>query len=103
MLRGLQLPPLGSVQSYLLEEMVHRERMRKWHYHMSDILALAAQISNNKNLLDKVVEQTNTLYKMEIHSIGAYHSTMEDSTKANKEVPKSDKELLSLLDGLPDV
>jgi hypothetical protein len=90
--------------SYLLEEMVHRERLRKWHYHMSDILALAAQVSGNKQLLDKVIDQTNTLYKMEIHSVGAYDSAIGHTNKTEEDTKKkSDEDLLKLLDGLPDV
>jgi hypothetical protein len=102
MLRGLPLPPRGSVQSCLLEELIHRERLRKWHYHMSDILALAAQISGNKHTLDKLIDQTSTLYKMEIHAVGAYDSDIEHKT-STEEVKKSDKDLLKILDGLPDV
>ncbi len=71
---------------------------------MSDILALAAQISGNKALLDKVVDQTNTLYKMEIHSVGAYDSAINNSNNTTEDSSKkSDEDLLKLLDGLPDV
>lgn len=69
---------------------------------MSDILALAAQISGNKALLDRVIEQTNALYKMEIHATGAYDSAIEDK-QPKQESKKSDEDLLKLLDGLPDV
>ncbi len=69
---------------------------------MSDILSLAAQISGNKQTLDKLVDQTATLYKMEIHAVGAYDSGIEHKT-TTEEAKKSDKDLLKILDGLPDV
>jgi hypothetical protein len=70
---------------------------------MSDILALAAQVSGSKSLLDKVIEQTNTLYKMEIHSVGAYDSAIVHSNQTEEGPRKSDEDLLKILDGLPDV
>lgn len=103
MLRGITLPPRGSAHSVVLEEMIHRERMRKWHYHMSDVLSLSAQMTGKKEILDKLIDQIDMLFKMEIHSSGAYDLNKSQSMHSNADKKRSDEELLKLLDKLPNV
>jgi len=100
--RGLKLPPRGSATAVILENMVHRERMRSWNYHVSSVLTLAAQITGDRKLIDKLATHLDKLYNMELHQFGAYDSSVaEDKPTSAKE--KSVDEMMALLDRLPNV
>lgn len=63
------------------------------------MIGLVAQISQDNSVISKLAEELDTLFKMEIHEAGAYHSGNE--TRHSKR--KSDEELLAALDKMPDV
>jgi hypothetical protein len=85
-----------------MEEMVHRERMRSWHYHYSNVLGIAAQVSNDKGLVDKLASHLDTLFNMELHSSGSY-DFIGKSVQTAKNAPTSQEEMLKKLDRIPDV
>jgi hypothetical protein len=85
-----------------MEEMVHRERMRSWHYHYSNVLGIAAQVSGDKNLVDKLATHLDTLFNMELHSNAAYDFIGNSMLSKEKESP-TDADIFSKLDRIPDV
>jgi len=102
LLWGIEIPPRGSARSWIMEEMVHRERMRKWHYHYSQVLGLAAQVTGDKNLLDKLASRLDKLFNMELHIPESYDFIGTDGDIEDRVSP-SDEELLNMLDRIPDV
>lgn len=82
--------------------MVHRERMRSWHYHYSNVLGIAAQVSNDKNLVDNLANHLDTLFNMELHSSGSY-DFIGKSVKTASDAPSTQEDILKKLDRIPDV
>ena len=85
-----------------MEEMVHRERMRSWHYHYSNVLGIAAQVSGDKNLVDKLATHLDTLFNMELHSSGSYDFIGNSMLSSGNE-PLKDSDIFAKLDRIPDV
>ena len=102
LLWGIDLPPLGSARSWIMEEMVHRERMRSWHYHYSNVLGIAAQVSGDKTLVDKLATHLDTLFNMELHSSGSY-DFIGNTMLSEGRVAPTDADLFAKLDRMPDV
>jgi hypothetical protein len=76
--------------------------MRSWNYHVSSVLTLAAQITGDRKLIDKLATHLDKLYNMELHLFGAYDST-EIGEKETSSKEKSVEEMMNLLDRLPNV
>ena len=102
LLWGVELPPRGSARSWIMEEMVHRERMRSWHYHYSQVLGVAAQVTNNKKLVDKLADHLDKLFNMELHATESY-DFISTKTTVSERVSPTDNELFSMLDRIPNV
>jgi hypothetical protein len=99
----MPLPPRGSAHSILLEELIHRERSRKWKYHSLEIISLAANVTKSGELISKLAGELDTLFRMEIHAPKAYDfsKTKVDNSKSEKQ-EKSQEDLLKMLDRIPD-
>ena len=82
--------------------MVHRERMRSWHYHYSNVLGVAAQVSKDKKLVDNLANHLDTLFNMELHSSGSYDFIGKSLGAADK-TPNTQEDILKKLDRIPDV
>ncbi len=102
LLWGIELPPRGSARSWIMEEMVHRERMRQWHYHYSQVLGVAAQVTGNKDLVNNLADHLDKLFHMELHAPESYDFIAAQATVSNNASPRSDEELLAMLDRIPD-
>jgi len=84
-----------------MENMLLRERTRAWNYHVNSVLTLAAQLTGDKTLIDRLATHLDKLYNMELHEFGAYDSSVvEEKTTTTKE--KSVEEMFALLDRLPN-
>jgi hypothetical protein len=83
-----------------MEEIVHRDRIRKWHYHTLEMLSIVASSSGSKAIFEKVGEKLDLLYRMEIHAPGAYDLNKQ-ATDTNQ-LEKSDQEIFNLLDKIPN-
>lgn len=75
--------------------------MRSWSYHISTVLSLAAQITGNKSLIDKLATHLDKLYNMELHRYAAYDSTVEE-VAPDAPQQKSVEDMFALLDRLPN-
>lgn len=102
LLWGIELPPRGSARSWIMEEMVHRERVRSWHYHYSQVLGVAAQVTGNKDLVDKLADHLDKLFGMELHESESYDFVTSNVT-VSKRVSPTDEDLFKILDRIPDV
>jgi len=103
--RGVELPPRGSVRSCVMEEMVHRERIRSWKSLLVELNTLTAHISKDPELLSKVGEEAADYYSMVVHGSGAYdlNRRLTGNSRAIKgDTVKEDLKILKMLDGLPD-
>ena len=76
--------------------------MRQWHYHYSQVLGVAAQVTNNKDLVDKLADHLDKLFHMELHAPESYDFISGSVTVSEEHSPRSDEELLKLLDRIPD-
>lgn len=85
-----------------MEEMVHRERMRQWHYHYSQVLGVAAQVTQSKDLVDKLADHLDKLFHMELHAPESYDFIAKSAKVSESPSPRSDEELLAMLDRIPD-
>lgn len=106
LLRGVELPPRGSVRAAILEEMVYRERTRGWKKTIIELLTVAVNTNKSQETFSELSEALNDYYSMVVHSPGAYDlSRLLKSRKSysskSKEFSKSD--LLKKLEGIPDV
>ena len=76
--------------------------MRQWHYHYSQVLGVAAQVTNNKDLVDKLADHLDKLFHMELHAPESYDFITGNAKVSQEHSPRSDEELLSMLDRIPD-
>jgi hypothetical protein len=84
-----------------MEEVIHRDRVRKWHYHTLELLSVVAKTSGSKSILSKMADQLDLLYRMEIHAPDAYDLNTKNSTKADSS--KTEDDILKMLDKIPNV
>jgi hypothetical protein len=96
------LPPRGSIQSALLEEMVYRERLRLWKTQEIKLLEEAFSASPSQKTLDEITNLRSTFMRMALHLEGAYDLKERDSLKSEEPVAKTDREILELLDKIPE-
>lgn len=82
--------------------MIHRERMRQWHYHYSQVLGVAAQVTQNKDLVDKLADHLDKLFHMELHATESYDFIGSSAKVSEDHSPRSDEELLKMLDRIPN-
>lgn len=102
------MPPRGSVRSAVLEEMVHRERLRSWKRLQVEIFNLAAQITKSPEMVDEVTKNLSEFYNMVVHNPNAYdlsgrvtgNSRFRDSQSSSTD---SAAEMLKKLEEIPDV
>ncbi len=76
--------------------------MRQWHYHYSQVLGVAAQVTNNKDLVDKLADHLDKLFHMELHAPESYDFISGSAKVSEEHSPRSDEELLNLLDRIPN-
>jgi len=76
--------------------------MRQWHYHYSQVLGVAAQVTGNKDLVDKLADHLDKLFHMELHATESYDFIAGSAKVSEEHSPRSDEELLSMLDRIPD-
>jgi hypothetical protein len=76
--------------------------MRQWHYHYSQVLGVAAQVTGNKDLVDKLADHLDKLFHMELHATESYDFITGSTKVSEGHSPRSDEELLSMLDRIPD-
>ena len=105
MLRGIELPPRGSVRSCIMEEMVHRERIRSWKSLMLQLNTLVAHTVKSSEALSEVGKDLSELYDMIIHNAGAYRldDRLKDNSRSDSNSKKDIYEIAKLVEGLPDV
>jgi hypothetical protein len=82
--------------------MIHRGRMRQWHYHYSQVLGVAAQVTGDKTLVDKLATHMDKLFHMELHAPESYDFIGSSATVSEDPSPPKDDELLQMLDRIPD-
>jgi len=96
------LPPRGSVQSAILQEMVYRERVRLWKEYERSLVTEVWRRSGNEKDFENLSQIVTDIMRMSLHLEGAY--TIRERLVADKaEERKTDRELLSLLDSLDDM
>ena len=101
-MRGISLPPRGSVQSAIMEEMVHRDRIREWKRGELHVITSAYGALQNDKLLEQLVAQSTSIMEMALHYPSAYD--IKEKPEAEVNAPgKPDVDYLSMLDSLPDV
>ena len=76
--------------------------MRQWHYHYSQVLGVAAQVTGNKDLVDKLANHLDKLFHMELHASESYDFISSNAKVSESHSPRSDEELLKMLDRIPD-
>ena len=76
--------------------------MRQWHYHYSQVLGVAAQVTGNKDLVDKLADHLDKLFHMELHAPESYDFISGSAKVSEEHSPRSDEELLNLLDRIPN-
>jgi hypothetical protein len=96
------LPPRGSIQSALLEEMVHRERLRLWKEQEIKLFEQAFAANPSQKTLDEVTNLRSSFMRMALHLEGAYDLKERESIKSEEPPPKTDREILELLDKIPE-
>jgi hypothetical protein len=99
---GIELPPRGSARSWILEEMVHRQRMRQWHYHYTDVISVAAKVTGDKDLISTLAEHLDKLFHMELHAPESYDFIAKAAKVSDSHSPRTDEELLAMLDRIED-
>ena len=100
-MRGISLPPRGSVQSAIMEEMVHRERVRDWKRGELHVITSAYSALTTDKLLEQLVEHSTSIMQMALHYPGAYDLKEKPATGGGSP-SKSDSEYLGMLDSMPD-
>ena len=85
----------------MLEEMVYRERTRGWKRTVVELLSVAVQTNKNQDTFEELSNNLNDYYNMVIHSPGAYDLDRLFKSRRRQEFSKED--LLSKLEGIPDV
>ena len=66
------------------------------------MLGVAAQVTSNKDLVDKLADHLDKLFNMELHAPESYDFITSNATVKDRVSP-SDEELLKILDRIPDV
>lgn len=96
----MELPPRGSIQSGILEEVIHRERIRLWKSQEIKLNEELLRLAATEETYTELTNLRATLMSMALHLPGAYD--VKERPKQEVEVKKSDKDYLDLLDNLPD-
>jgi hypothetical protein len=93
------------VASYILEELVIRERIREWKYQGVALLHTALQTYKTPDLVDKLISSSDEMFSMVMHREGAYDLTdkPEKSSAEKKDLLTPDvKKYFEMLDRLED-
>lgn len=96
------MPPRGSIQSALLEEMIHRERLRLWKTQEIKLLEEAFSANPNQKTLDDITNLRSSFMRMALHLEGAYDLKERESLQSDEPAPKTDRDILELLDKIPE-
>ncbi|MAG27770.1 hypothetical protein CMI47_19755 [Candidatus Pacearchaeota archaeon] len=100
-MRGIELPPRGSVQSAVMEEMIHRERVREWKSAELQVLNYAFQATRNEKLFEELAGHVSNIMSMALHMPEAYQIAEKPSPDVDDNKLKSDQEYLELLNNMP--
>lgn len=82
--------------------MVHRERLRLWKEQEIKLFEQAFSANPSQKTLDEVTNLRSTFMRMALHLEGAYDLKERESLKSEEPQPKTDREILDLLDKIPE-
>ena len=97
----MELPPRGSVRAAVLEEMIYRERTRGWKQTVVALVSIAVQTNKSPETFEELSHTLNDYYNMVVHNPGAYDLSRITRSKPKSKYSKQD--LMSKLEGIPDV
>lgn len=81
--------------------MIFRERTRGWKSTVVELLSVAVQTNKSPETFEELSNNLNDYYNMVIHAPGAYDLNRLFKARRKQEFSKED--LLSKLEGIPDV
>ena len=85
----------------MLEEMVYRERVRAWKVHEQNLFRELYQRYGEEKDFENLHQVSTDIMHMSLHREGAYN--MQEKPPAEPvEQPRTDADILALLDDLPE-
>jgi hypothetical protein len=82
--------------------MIHRERLRLWKTQEIKVLEEAFSANPSQKTLDDITNLRSTFMRMALHLEGAYDLKERESLQSEEPAPKTDREILELLDKIPE-
>jgi hypothetical protein len=82
--------------------MIHRERLRLWKTQEIKLLEEAFSANPSQKTLDDITNLRSTFMRMALHLEGAYDLKERESLQSEEPAPKTDREILELLDKIPE-
>ena len=97
------MPPRGSIQSAILQEIIYRERLRLWKSQEIKVSEELFQLAATEKTYEELSKLRSTLMRMALHLAGAYDVKERPANSEETPRKKSDAEMLALLDKLPEL
>jgi hypothetical protein len=82
--------------------MIHRERLRLWKTQEIKLLEEAFSANPNQKTLDDITNLRSSFMRMALHLEGAYDLKERESLQSDEPAPKTDRDILELLDKIPE-